>query len=98
MWKAFSTAATLTPALSQRERELRAGLFMRRADLDHLFGLRGGQHEDLAVAHATGAGNLDDLTHDLLDPYVVDPQRDLHLGQKGQGVFAAGVLVEVALL
>ena len=59
---------------------------------------RSSKHEDLAVAHAAGAGDFDDLADDLFDAAVVDPQRDLDLGQKGQRVFAVGVLVEIALL
>ena len=33
----------------------------------------GGQDEDLAVAHAAGAGHFDDLAGHVLGPRVVDP-------------------------
>ena len=56
------------------------------------------QDENLAIAHATGAGDLDDLANDLFPAAVVNPQSDLYLGQEGQRVFAVAILVEIAFL
>ena len=57
-----------------------------------------GQHEDLSVAHAAGPGDLDDCPHDLFHPHVLHPKGDLHLGQIGQRILTAAILVEIALL
>ncbi len=89
-----------------RDRGVRAGAaaaprlagLKRCSDLHHPLANFGGQDEDLAVAHAAGAGDFDDLADDLLETGVVDPEVDLHLGQKGERVFAALILVEIALL
>src|SRR5262249_49979442 len=57
----------------------------------------GGDDEDLAVAHAAGAGGADDAVGHLLGPVRAHPHADLHLRQEGQAVLAAQVAVEVAL-
>ena len=57
-----------------------------------------GQDENLPVAHAAGPGDLDDRPHDLFDPHVLHPKGDLDLGQIGQRILAAAVLVGIALL
>ena len=38
------------------------------------------------------------LRNDLVDSRVVDPQRNLDLGQKGERVLAVAILVQVTLL
>ena len=71
---------------------------IRVGQVDHLFTRRRPQHKHLAIADPPGAGDLDDLPHDFADPRVVDPHRDLDLGQERQGEFAVVVLIQVALL
>lgn len=70
----------------------------RLGQIDGSHRLDGWQHKDLAVAHSTGPGDLHDLAQNLLGTGVVDPQRDFDLGQEGQRILAAGVLVQIALL
>ncbi len=52
----------------------------RSLNLHHPLARFGGEDEDLAVAHAAGAGDFDDLADDLFDAGVVDPEIDLDLG------------------
>ena len=85
-----------------RRGTIAAGSFARRSfargDINRIGLLIDRQDEDLAVAHAAGPSDLDDLTDDFVDAGVIDPERDFHLGKKRQSVFRVGILVQIALL
>ncbi len=56
------------------------------------------EDKDLAVAHASGAGNAHDVIADFLHSVVGHADRDFHLRQKRFAIFAADVSIEIALL